>query len=465
MTILVVLAGQLWFPQRLVWGDEAAYVATAYKIGSQYRLTAAVHVPEDLQRFGRDHKPVHMPAYMIVLALWLKAFSSPRSVLVLNSLFFAAAILLLRPLVRREGGAHPDRVLGLGVLLATPLGVGYANTAMMESFVLLLGTLLFVAWSRLRTRAGGLYAIYGLSGVCFLTRETLALLPLAVVLVDARNIWEQHRRLFRKRRSHLLGIGFVALALGGLGVLALRGRGHYPNFPTRLLEVGSAWDAAGLLADNLQDNLAAFFSWSYFPHDYLYGYTMLLLAACATLMLGRRGNSQRSTTVVVLFWILSLITVCLLYDNFQWRSHRVLGICTLLGTAVLLEWVGSLTSRVRWLLLAVLLSINITLCVAVSRQLVALRPAPRRPHVLTVLKLAEPGDLLFSQDDWQFLIENPRCELMWEVPTDDFQLLKLTDDVKPRFVKVRARQFRPKGYRRLAAYPDLLWVRAAPREG
>ena len=92
---LIVLFSQLFLPQVISWNDEASYVATAFKIAREGRIAAAVHVPEDILRHGTDHRPVHMPAYMVLLALWLVVFSSPTSVLVLNQVLFAAAVALL----------------------------------------------------------------------------------------------------------------------------------------------------------------------------------------------------------------------------------------------------------------------------------------------------------------------------------------------------------------------------------
>ncbi len=66
----IVIAGFLLFPRAILWSDEAAYIATSYRIGETFRVLAATHLPIDILTYGTEHKPIHMPVYMIVLAGW-----------------------------------------------------------------------------------------------------------------------------------------------------------------------------------------------------------------------------------------------------------------------------------------------------------------------------------------------------------------------------------------------------------
>ena len=446
--VLVVAFSQVFLPQVVSWNDEVSYLATASKIGREARISAAVHLPEDILRYGTDHEPIHMPAYMVALALWLKAFESSTSVLVLNQLLFAAAVVLLhRLLVRPPASRRAESALALLVLLATPLGLFYASTAMMESFVLFVGVLWFAAWIRWREQPRGLYGIYLLTALAVLTRQTLLFLFVAAVLADLPKMVSLHRRALRGRAGVLLvaWAGILAFAC----VAAHRRAGYYPNFFTRMGEVDSLGDKLAMVARNFADNLAQYGNWSEFPHDYFYAYGLAVFAI--TLVLAFRGESveRLHARMLALFWALTLLFTNLVYQNQNWRSHRLQIVCVLLGSGLIVARLCTARSKKLALPgLAGFLALDLLLGASVLRALAATRVTEQQEHPLTALGIARPGDLLFSTKDYHFLRENRDCELMWQVPEDPAELRALLDKARPRFVIAGARvDLRADGYR------------------
>ncbi len=446
------------------WSDEVSYVSSAFKTARTGQLRAATHLPEDLLRHGTEHKPFHMPAYVLTLAAWLTAFPSPGSIAALNGLLFAAAALLLLRFCAGRSASLAERLLALAILLATPLGLAYAGTAMLESLALLVGTATFLSWRALRESPRGLFFLYATAALAFLTRETLLLLPAAAAVVDRRALLETHRRLLRERRAWALALGAFAALLAALAAAGFQGRAYHPNLLAQLAQAPGLREVSGLLAENLVRNAAAFGSWSSFPHDLLYGYGLLVFAATGLLALREGGGADGwALRVSAAFSGLSLLATCLLYDAFDWRGHRVLGICVWLGTAALLARIGAarLTRRLRLGALAAILALNAALALSVLLHFRALRTPPPRPHVLTALGLPEPGDLLFSQNDFQFLAENPRCELLWSLPEGREARLALVRGARPRFAILRPDlDLAPEGYQALARGDGTaLWLR------
>jgi hypothetical protein len=70
-------------------------------------------------------------------------------------------------------------------------------------------------------------------------------------------------------------------------------------------------------------------------------------------------------------------------------------------------------------------------------------------------------ELLFSKMDFQFLVENPRCELMWNFPTTRRELFALIERANPKLVLVdRKIDLAKRGYRPLGPNPSkMLWMR------
>ena len=227
--LIIILAGLRLFPRAAVWSDEAAYIATANRIHETGRLYAATHLPEDIEAAGINHKPIHMPFYMILLAIWIKFFPDSRNVLLFNQLLFALTVMLLWGFLSSFTFALNVRsLLCFGVVACLPLGFVYSNTGMMESIVLLLGVLSVVVWHGSRRDLFRLYSLYALGFLSLMTRETLVLLPLSIVAANGPEVVSLHRRVLGKSLwPWILHLCLLA-ALIWLAYLGVTHKGFYP---------------------------------------------------------------------------------------------------------------------------------------------------------------------------------------------------------------------------------------------
>jgi hypothetical protein len=447
--VLIVLLGFVLFPRVLVWSDEIAYVATGHRIAETGRLISSTHTPTDILRHGTEHKPVHMPTYVLVLAAWSKLFPTPTSVLVLNQALFAVVVLLGWGLLTSfRFTTDWSTAVAAGTLLACPLALVYSNTAMMESFVLLVGTLIFVAWFGPLPDRVRIYALYLLGLLGFATRETLVFLPVAIGLTHFQEIVQLHRQVLGVRPARwVLHAAFVG-ALAWVAWRCAHDRGFFPNFLVDLAATHSSGEWWSLVWKNVRENLKQFLTRDpdYTYHDVLlYIYTVVcFLLSLVAWALGRRGRFARQNLALLLFWLFCLVAVLGFYDNHGWTSHRVFMINALLGTLGFLRWPLAEVER-TWVRRAVLqgvAALNAFLAIVEVYYFTTYRADLARvqggkPHVLTASAVVERGDLLFSDSDFQFLLEHPDAQLMWDVPQDLRRLEPLIARVHPRFVIVR----------------------------
>jgi hypothetical protein len=438
--ILMVAAGVRLFPRAAVWSDEAVYVASAYRTGAEGRLAAAMHLPEDILATGVNHKPVHMPLYVILLAVWVKLFPDPRHVILLNQALFALTVLLLWGFLTSFGFNRDLRsLLCLGVVSCVPLGFVYSNTAMMEALALFIGTLTIVTWYGGKDDRLRLYGLYVSGFLCLMTRETLVLLPLSMAAVHWKEIMGMHRKILGTSPvKWLLQILLVA-ALVWLSYLGFSHRGYFPNILSVLKNAAGWGERLAFICAKLRANLKAYFSMADFPHDILYGYTLLTIAATLiALVRGRKGAYFKFNLAIALFWAGSLIIALCLNDNGSWRSHRQLMVNSLLASVGFLLWLsedGRLI-RSRTTVIAVAAALSLFLMATEVRAFRNMRRVELTwtPDILTRLDLARPGDLVFERRGWIFLRENPRCQLMWNFSEDPAILTPLVEKARPRFV-------------------------------
>jgi hypothetical protein len=290
----------------------------------------------------------------------------------------------------------------------------------------------------------------------------LFFLPLAVVIADARGVIELHRAAVRARRGPLLAA--LALALFLIVLWAHRRTGYYPNQFQEVVESDTFGERFALVARNAAHNLGQLASWSDFPHDYFHGYGLVLVAITAVLALRGRADERRVARIVAVSWALTFVFICLLYKNYYWCSHRLLALHVVLCTGVILSRLLALERRVPRLAgLGALLALNLLLSAAVLRDFVRSRGGPGAAHPITALGNTRPGDLVFSSMDFRFLVENPRCQLMSEIPEDPAQLAALIEKARPRFVVLPAeRPLGVAGYRRATeGGPRVVWLREA----
>ncbi len=456
-----------WHPAIPRASDEANYIATAFKIGRDFKLTAATHHYLDILEHGTDHKPVKMPAYLVALAVWLKVFPNPDHVRWLNLLLFGAAVLLmLRLVVTRRDGYFARNVVAGFVLLSAPLGLAYAKTAMMESFVLLVVTLHFGSWFRPGHERTKLLAFFLTGFLAVTTKEVLALLSFAIVLVYARDFYRMYVDLYRRGKLIFTVHILLPVALAASAIWLYQDRGYFPSFRNRLAEADDWATVAKMVADNFTANFGMFTHWSSFPHDYLYGYALAMCAACAVLAVATRGGpAMRLNLTLFVAWSLNILLICAFYDNWDWRSHRIFFVYAwLTSAAIVWQWSQASASTTAWTgSIAVLLAVQVFLCLMVDRRFIFHRtPSPQERHVLTRLGIARQGDCLLSPFDFQFLVENARCELIWMLPQPGAELNAVVRRARPRFIILPAQvDMTDLSYRRMAivrrGQPSAYW--------
>lgn len=470
LLLLFVAAMQSVYP-RLPWQtDEANYLATAYKMQRTHRLSAAVHDPVDILRTGLDHKHVKMPAYLVVLAGWLAVFPSPDSVRLLNEVFFGAAVLGLWSFSqRRPWRLNLPTILGGAVLFAVPMGIAYAATAMMESFVLAVAVLHFAGWYALRRKVCRIEWFYATAFLALITKESLLFLTAGMVLAAPRSFYRLHVQHWKRNRFRfaMLVMAIVAGTLAGISLL--RNRGYHPSFRNRLMQTEGLHEKLTLIQQNLHTNLGCFFRWDDFPHDYFYSYTLACVALTLSLaVLWRRRSTGRMARALTIAWAITIVLVCALYDNIGWRSHRIYHVLIVLSLAVVIRGIlRSLEQPRRRLicvgLLGAMLLINLWFAFQMNRYMIRVRgPFITQQHVLTRRKLPREGDcLLNSISSFHFLIENLRCEIIWRVPDDDARLRAVLRRARPRFVILpENRSIEDCGYRKIDRYyDDIVWIR------
>jgi len=447
--------------------DETNYIATAYKMERTWTLTSATHHPIDILRHGLEHKHVKMPAYLMLLAGWLELFPDPDSIRVLNELLFGGAMLGLWWFAFRDS-RHSRGIIALGglVLLSTPMGIAYSTTAMMESFVLAVAVLHFLAWFANRGRQRRLWLFYLTGFLAFVTKETLLFLSLGLVLSEPREFVAMHARLWNQSRARFAGLVAMVASLGTVAVFLFRDRGYHPSFRNRLAEAAGLGPKLHMVGNNLAENLGRFASWSVFPHDYFYAYALgCFAAAMALTIVGWRSAWRPRFLALAITWSITILFVCALYDNYHWRSHRIYSVWVVLTTTAAIGWVlgASFSPRARVAVLLPALLLNGYLAFQMNRYMITMRgPFIPKKHVLTTRGLANEGDCMLQDFGFHFLMENLHCELIWRVPQDDDSLRAVVERAKPRFaILPEGRDIASLGYRRIDRYYDsVVWIRA-----
>lgn len=234
------------FPQKepMTWSDSVHYLATANHIKYTGMLETATYQSADLFRYQTTHyAPIHKPAYMLTLSAWLRVFPQTSMAFGFNLLLYALTLFLLffytHSLSLQKTSKHWGQML---LLLCFPLGLPYANTLMMEVFVLCVGSLLFLSWSVYRdkyTRQGQefwvLMCFYLFSFIAYMTRETLLIWSIAIVLTQPLAWIHLHRQALR--RSILRWFGLIGL-IGSFAYLIVSysrlQKATYWNFVTQL---------------------------------------------------------------------------------------------------------------------------------------------------------------------------------------------------------------------------------------
>ncbi|MFC2085344.1 hypothetical protein ACFLS9_09820 [Bacteroidota bacterium] len=455
ITGFIILSGNILFPKFIGWigiyTDEARYVATAYNINETGELLSATHFPQDIIKTGTEHKPVHMPLYMIVMAIWLKIFPHPISIITLNQILFIIVIFLMWGFITSyKYSLNLDNSLLFAVLITTPLAFVFSNFAMRESFVLFVGTLTFISWFAISYEPVRFYLLYCIGLIGFITSLPLLLLTMSILITHPREIIQMHLKILGdKPFKWLIHIVFVSFLIW-IAYICFTNRGFYPNFITKLRTHGDIINIISLVLKNLVNNLDYYFSFKKFPHDIMYFYYILIYSLTIFItIIGRNTKFFKLFLTVAVFWSISLIIILCLYDNFIWRSHRVFMINSIISTVTLIIWLKNYRqlanrrkAKIRMIIIWFFFLVHTGLVFLQIKYFQNYRNYHKNKgnHILTQLNLAEPGDLaLVDKEDraFQFLVENLQCQVIRKVPKNTEQIFLLIKKAKPRFVLVK----------------------------
>lgn len=457
--LFAVSAMLKWFPVLPRMSDECNFVATSFKMLRDGRLTSAAHSGDNILLQGMHHKPVKMPAYLVILAGWLAVFPNPDDIRVMNLTVYAVAILLLwRFVTVRAAVERWPLVLVAGVALATmPLSAAYANTAMMESWVLLAATAHFLSWYALAGRADRHVCFMLTAFIAIMFKESLVLLTGAIVLVHWREFWQLHVEAWRRNRGATLIYCASVLAMALATLSLLQNRGLYPNFRTELIQAPVA-ERLPMLWDHFLENVRMFLTLRHYPIHYLHIYTAIIFALATGLALWRwRTRDAKLYRSVLLFYALNLVFVFVVYENSHFRGQRIYAVSeALVVAACFLALVRPEVPRfVAGFLGIAVAALNLFACVELERHFIrAHMHYPETPHILTSMGLPREGDCLLSAFDWQFLYENPACELIYRIPYSVAETQSVINIARPRFVILpKDWQWNTEHYREIGTVP------------
>ncbi|MFQ5576403.1 MAG: ArnT family glycosyltransferase, partial [Anaerolineae bacterium] len=249
---ILLLAGlaALLFAVRLgfsevAWSDEAAYTVVARNLAEHGSLLTTLYPPETILRGGYPQRDVHLPGFMLLLALPASVFGPTAAALLLPA---RLAFLLSGLLMFWAGRRLFSPMVGYASALAFwsfPLFFAYANTVMAELPLVFVSLACFAVWlaARQRPRLPLLAALAVLLAAGTLVRETFVVfLPAALAVVRR---WPPDGR----RRAGLFFTAGLVLLAGVVCLLSLH-RSYYPNTFNEILARGDWRLVAAGFGDN-----------------------------------------------------------------------------------------------------------------------------------------------------------------------------------------------------------------------
>lgn len=442
ISFFIISLSQLLYPQIFFWSDEAGYVSTAYRILDQWKILSSGHTPVDIMTYGTNHTPVHAPVYMLFLAFILTIFEHQSTPLLFNQIIYATTLFNFFLFVRAEKLSIYS-LFSLAILLTLPLGFGYANTAMMESFVLFIGSLIVLNYFSMTLDSKKIYLFYILAVIAWFTRQSLIFLIAAIIIVDFKGFILHHMKILTEKKkiiNFLLTIVSLILIISHYYSL---NHGKYPNFISGLDGL-SFFDKIQSIVLRFQMNIKYFMVWKEFPHDYYYSYTLFCFAlSFFSTLFSRNLRCFRFNLSAFIFFSISVLALLALYDNFDWRSHRVFMINCLMSVVSFVLYINELKIKknIHKLFLVLTLSINVFGAYKYSEFLYKIRIQDneklKKKDTLTSLGLVKHGDLVFYHHGFEFLARNPKTQIMWIVPHNLNYLRSLILKAKPHFIVLK----------------------------
>ncbi len=317
-TLALALSYQLGFP-RIAWSDEVYYTVVARNLIEHGSLHTTLYLPEAIVRGGYPLRDVHIPGYMILLALPIAIFGPTDAVMMLPS---QVAYLLSGVLVFWAGRRLFSTVVGYTSAVAFfvyPLFFHFANTAMAELSLALIALLYFVVWV-MALEHPRLYQSIGLATLLIvgvLVRETfLIFLPSALYV-----LWRWPSTT-RQRAGILFGLSFLILLAGVVYPLSLN-RSYYPNNFTQVLELGDPQLIAKGFFDNFVLQISRYLgSLDIFPQDYIQ-LIQSIIVLLGVVSLVRFKKTQKAVAGYFLFaYVGTLLFISTFYSGTGWRGLR-----------------------------------------------------------------------------------------------------------------------------------------------
>ena len=294
--LTLLLSYQVGSP-RVSGPDETYYGVVARNLAERGSLDTTLYLPEAIVRTGYPHHDAHMPGYMIFLAIPVAIFGATDEAMVLLS---QIGYLLSCLLVFWAGRRVFSTAVGYAAAAAFgvyPLFFFYANTAMAESLLLLIGMLLFVTWVA-ALDSPRMYQSVVLS--LLLVVGTLVRPTFLVFLAPTLYALWRWPSATRQRASVLFSLSFLVLLLGVVYPLSLnRARGTYKFY--EILERGDIGLIVHSFVDNFVLQSSRYLSLPKdFPDDYI-RLMQVVIGLLGVVSLTRCRGLQKTVTGYFLF--------------------------------------------------------------------------------------------------------------------------------------------------------------------
>jgi 4-amino-4-deoxy-L-arabinose transferase-like glycosyltransferase len=318
--LALIVSYRMGFP-RIAWSDEVLYAVVARNLVEHGSLQTTLYYPEAIVRGGYPLRDVHMPGYMLLLALPVALFGPTDAALMLPS---RVAFLLSGLLIYWLGKQLFSPAVGYASVVAFcayPVFFNYANTAMVELALVLIALLYFGVWVAAldgpRLYQGVVLAVLLAMGI--LVRETFfVFLPAALYAV-----WRWPGET-RRRASLLFAASFLVLLAGVVYPLS-QGRSYYPNSFSNVLDMGDLRLIANGFLDNFSLQASRYIrEFDNFPEDHVRTIQAIIVLLGLVALLRFQKKGREAAGYFLLASLVAWLFLSIFFTSNGWRGLRQL---------------------------------------------------------------------------------------------------------------------------------------------